>query len=132
MGINIQTSIEKHVKKNKRRKVWKTLLSTLGCLVVFVTTYALILPAITIENTSFCGIEEHLHDDSCYVKKLLCELSEEESIHSHTDSCKIEEQRLICAMEETEGHTHVEECYQTETITICEQEEQEHMHVEET
>ena len=134
VDINVQKSIEKHIKKNKLRKVWKTVLSTLGCLVVFATTYALILPAITIENTSHCGIEEHLHDELCYVKKLLCEVSEE-TIHSHTDTCKTEEQRLICGLEETEGHTHTESCVEIQLVLACGMEEnigqQEHIHVEE-
>jgi hypothetical protein len=38
------------VKREKRRKVWKRILSVMMCLVAFVTTYALILPAITMES----------------------------------------------------------------------------------
>ena len=37
----------------------------LAAVVVFCTTYALILPAITLEGEG-CGLEEHIHDESCY------------------------------------------------------------------
>ena len=134
MDINVQKSLTEHVRKNRRRKVWKRILSTLSCLVVFTTTYALILPAITIENTSYCGIEEHLHDDSCYEKHLLCELPEEESIHTHTDTCKAVVQNIICGFEETEGHIHTETCFEEQTVQVCGLEEEEpkqgHVHAE--
>lgn len=138
MDINVQQSIAKHVQKNKHRKVWKRILSTLSCLVVFTTTYALILPAITIENTSYCGIEEHLHDDSCYEKHLLCELSEEAGVHYHTDACKTEAKNLVCGFEETEGHIHTESCFEDQAVLVCgleeleaDEQQQGHMHVEE-
>ena len=134
MDINVQKSLTEHVRKNRRRKVWKRILSTLSCLVVFTTTYALILPAITIENTSYCGIEEHLHDDSCYEKHLLCELPEEESIHTHTDTCKAVVQNIVCGFEETEGHIHTETCFEEQTVQVCGLEEEEpqqgHVHEE--
>ncbi len=57
---------ESYVKTNHRRRIWKRLVGSLACIVVFCTTYALILPAITMENAASCGMEEHVHVESCY------------------------------------------------------------------
>ncbi len=51
----------------QRRKLWLwrwyRVLAVLGAVVVFCTTYALILPAITLEQT--CPLTEHIHTDAC-------------------------------------------------------------------
>ena len=54
----------------KRR--WRKLVAVLGCIVVFCTTYALILPAITMTQETFCGKEEHQHTEKCYREVLIC------------------------------------------------------------
>ena len=48
-------------KERKRRKLWGKFVRFLSCVVVFCTTYALILPAITLEKPTICGMEEHEH-----------------------------------------------------------------------
>lgn len=58
-------------------------MTALACVVVFCTTYALILPAVTMERETFCGYTEHTHTDACYEKQLSCGLEE----HSHVLSC---------------------------------------------
>lgn len=57
---------EQYRKRRHRRRLWHKIVGGLACAEVFVTTYMLILPAITMEKTSFCGIEEHEHRDACY------------------------------------------------------------------
>lgn len=57
---------EEIMKKKKFRKRWKKVVSVMICLVVFCTTYALILPAITLEKDAVCGTEEHENDEFCY------------------------------------------------------------------
>ena len=53
----------------------RKLVHFLGCLVVFCTTYALILPAITQEKETFCGMEAHLHNnEQCYLQQPLQQL----------------------------------------------------------
>ena len=112
----------------KRRRV---LVRFLACLVVFCTTYALILPAITLEKQANCGMEEHIHTDSCYTTELTCPLAEGEG-HTHTEDCYKTTMELTCPLEEREGHTHTEECYETETTLTCPLEEDEnHTHGEE-
>ncbi len=56
---------------HKKHRVWQQIVTVLACFVVFCTTYALILPAITMEtstdpNPVFCGDEEHNHTLICY------------------------------------------------------------------
>ena len=50
-----------------RKKRWHKVVSCLAAVVVFCTTYALILPAITMTEEYICGYaEEHTHDESCF------------------------------------------------------------------
>lgn len=102
--------------KQKRRKLWYKVVGILACLVVFCTSYALILPAITMERTACCGKEEHQHDESCYAESeiLICESEAVSEEHIHTEACYTYEKTLICQMEE---HTHAEECYSNESET---------------
>jgi len=97
--------------------------------VVFATTYALILPAITKETTTFCGKEEHAHDEGCYVENLVCTLTEEEVVHEHTETCYETTTTLICELEESAGHTHTDACKQVDEVLVCEiAEDENHTH----
>ena len=90
-----------HKRRRRRNKIW----FVLACIVVFCTTYALILPAITLERPTYCGLEEHTHDASCYERVLTCGMAESAE-HQHTDACYTEV--LTCGKIE---HTHTEACY---------------------
>ena len=83
--------------------------SVVAALVVFVTTYALVLPAITMEQNASCGIPEHQHTDACYEEQLVCGIPEGEG-HHHDASCY--EKFLICGLE---AHVHSPECYQQDS-----------------
>lgn len=50
-----------------RRRIRKRIVAALACIVVFCTTYALILPAVTMENYA-CGMTEHTHTEACYTE----------------------------------------------------------------
>lgn len=89
-GNILEEGTRRFLKQNKRKR-WHKFVGALACVVVFCTSYALILPAITMEKTTYCGQEEHIHVESCYA-----------SSDSNT---------LICGLEE---HTHVSECYSDE------------------
>ena len=87
-------------------------MSVLGCVVVFCTTYALILPAITLDQGPNCGIEEHQHDSTCYLlseleQTLVCQLPEIEG-HLHDDVCYEQTEVYICGLDEGTGHSHDE------------------------
>lgn len=102
--------------KKRRKKVRRyKMFTVLAAVVVFCTTYSLIMPAITME-TPQCGMEEHIHGDGCYEKTLICTQDENTEGHTHGDECYTvtTERELTCGKEEceaVEGHTHSDSCY---------------------
>ena len=125
MDINLDRRAEGYRARHRRNRIWKKLVTALGCLVVFCTTYALILPAITMERETVCGLSEHVHTDSCYSRQrgaLICTLAESEG-HTHTDACKGTKRVLSCTTPESDGHTHGEGCYDAEGVLTCTQPE---------
>lgn len=122
---------ERYTRAHRRKRRWYRVTTCLAAVVVFCTTYALILPAITLEKQ--CEIPEHTHTEACYTSErgdLICTQSTEPQ-HTHTEECYQETQALVCGMEESTGHTHGAECYDEEGNLICGQEESEgHVHGE--
>lgn len=120
--------------KLKNERIRRRLVSILSCIVVFCTTYALILPAVTLERDDivyYCGKEEHQHTDECYESpkdRPLCGLKDGEMVdgHVHDESCYKTEMVLDCL----EDHEHTDECYKEEKTLVCDKEEgaQEHKH----
>lgn len=120
--------------KNRRRRSWRSVVTVLAAIVVFCTTYALILPAITMEKQPTCGMEEHTHDQGCYgVEKAFSCVPHEHSaqcydgegnricamadfwVHTHNEDCYLESGALICSLPQIATHIHTEECMQSET-----------------
>ena len=108
--------IRQILKDRRTRKFFTRVISSVAAIVVFVTTYALILPAITLEKTAVCGIEAHQHDDSCYEERLVCG-QEESGGHHHDESCYSTVTELTCGMEE---HRHSEDkgCYDADEDVV--------------
>ena len=99
--------IRKLLRDRRTRQMFTRIVSVTAAIVVFVTTYALVLPAITMEIEADCGIEAHQHDDSCYEYGLICGLEESDQ-HQHGDGCYGRTGNLICGKE---VHVHSEACY---------------------
>ena len=122
---------EPYASAHRRKRCWYQVMTCLAAAVVFCTTYALILPAITLEKQ--CEIPEHTHTEACYTSvqgDLICTQSTEPQ-HTHTEECYQETQALVCGMSESTGHTHGAECYDEAGNLICGQEESEgHVHGE--
>ena len=116
--------IRQILQDRKTRRFFTRVVSSVAAIVVFVTTYALILPAITLEKTASCGIEEHQHSDSCYEERLVCGQKESDG-HQHDDSCYTSTTELTCGSQE---HRHSSEkgCYDADGNLVCEL--QEHVH----
>ena len=128
-----QTS--KYAKAHQRKRRWYKAVSCLAVVVVFCTTYALILPGITMERDAKCGIPEHVHDESCYIVVSEPHVHDESCYelvggHAHTDDCyTLQRGELICGQEEREGHHHTDACYTETTTLVCGLEEDEnHQH----
>lgn len=84
MNNEALNQISEFAKKHQRKKRWHSVVTTLAAVVVFVTTYALILPAITMDSEPSCNLTEHIHTNECFSlvdgeNVLLCELTE----HTH-------------------------------------------------
>ena len=140
MKNNIVAQVQMHNRASHRRRVWHRVVTTLACLVVFVTTYALILPAITLESTpdTYCGQTEHTHTDACYeipgvpehtiidcpVQRELYASAADEApqiIHQHDSFCFGSSGELLCTLPEVREedapngvvHQHTPECLVT-------------------
>lgn len=112
------------MKDHKKRQLWYRVVITLAVVVVFVTTYMLILPAITMENKAECGITEHKHDANCYSshyekeKELVC-TTDSLGVHKHTDACYDAEHKLICGYADFVIHEHDASCYDKDGNLVC-------------
>ena len=122
MRTGFESEAKKMTIKRKWHSRWVKAVTVLASVTVFCTTYALILPAITMSTDTYCGHEEHKHDESCYERQLICVLEEgaEKELEVVTEEVTVvtKEQVLVDA-----GHTHEEACYEEETVLICDIEE---------
>ena len=119
-------------KGHKKKKWWQSTVRVLTTLVVFCTTYALILPAITMEGEPICGLEAHVHTESCYteqtVTRFLCQTDEQTNVvHTHDSICYDDANTLICLLPEIGEHLHSEECYSQNRTLVC---QSPHIHTE--
>lgn len=114
--------IRKSLYNRRFRRTMTCLVSVISAFIVFVTTYALILPAITEAKIAACGIEEHQHTDECSPEELICDLPESQG-HKHTESCYTVKSVLSC---DTPKHEHDENCYDENGELICTVDE--HLH----
>lgn len=137
----------------KRRQRWQKVVSIMAAVVVFCTTYALILPAITMGEEPICGQEAHEHTDACYQTRLYtvtCPAAQhvhdascvdgmgnytcgfgQVILHSHDESCYDDQGGLICVLQEQYEHLHSDSCVVTTKQLVCQETEREaHTHAE--
>lgn len=118
---NLLSKAAKYRAEARRRKLWQRVVSLLVCVVVFVTTYAQILPAIALEEDLF-EPDGHVHTDECYkiVKteektELDCPLE----LHTHTAACYDADGALACGYADFVVHTHDSNCYDENGKLVC-------------
>ena len=118
-----EKTVQKYAKERRSRKRWHRVATCLAAVVVFCTTYALILPAITMEK--HCGLTEHTHTDACYTqvtaieKKVPVCTAERLGIHQHTDTCYDADGKLICGQADYVVHHHDAACYDENGVLWC-------------
>lgn len=101
----------------QKKKRWQKIVVALAAVVVFCTTYALILPAITMEKTPICGKNEHTHSEACYIQESAAEKTlpvcsvEQLNLHQHIKDCYNEQDELICGYADFVIHQHDSSCY---------------------
>lgn len=117
--MDIIKLLQRAYRAYRRKKNWQRVVRAMAMVVVFCTTYALILPAITMESGTICGLTEHTHTDACYVA-----VTEPEA-HTHTGECY--EKSLVCALDESEGHNHSDSCNGIIEKLICTADHEEHV-----
>lgn len=133
MEQNISFKGEKYLKNRKKWKRWQKVVTAMACVVVFCTTYALILPAITLTDANRkldCPLSVHEHVKSCYDadKNLICGEADF-VVHSHEKGCFDADGKLVCTLPEVEAHEHTAKCYREESVLACTLEEQDgHQH----
>ena len=138
MKYDVLRGAEKYTRVHKRKRLRHRVVTVLAGVVVFCTTYALILPAITLEKQ--CDIPEHTHTDACYAQVTsvekrvpVCSAKTLEIhrhtadcydadgnptcgyadfvVHSHDSRCYDETGNLWCPLPEIEAHRHTADCY---------------------
>lgn len=119
MQNSLPKKIQSYMEEHSRFRRWSKLVTVLACVVVFCTTYALILPAITMTSETYCGKEAHTHNEECYERELICTLGSDENIHEHMDACYEPQLVLACGQEEGPEHTHTTDCYRMESVLVC-------------
>ena len=97
--------VKAYASARRQKQKWLTAVICLAALVVFATVYGLVLPAVTLEGETYCGMTEHTHNETCYGSVLVCGLDETEG-HVHSESCY--GRVLTCTLPE---HTHTDSCY---------------------
>lgn len=117
MKYDVLRDAEKYTKVHKRKRLRHRVVTVLAGVVVFCTTYALILPAITLEKQ--CDIPEHTHTDACYAQVTSVEKrvpvcsAETLEIHRHTADCFDADGNLICGQTQILEHRHSDACFET-------------------
>lgn len=119
MDYNIEQQTKKFRETRRTKRWWYRIISVLACITVFCTTYALVIPAITMNGEFYCGLEEHPeHTDECYELVLTC---------GEAETGDVQESRLICGLDEYQ-HEHTDACYTESRVLICTDDE--HMHTD--
>lgn len=115
MKYDVLRDAEKYTKVHKRKRLRHRVVTVLAGVVVFCTTYALILPAITLEKQ--CDIPEHTHTDACYAQVTSVEKrfpvcsAETLEIHRHTADCCDADGNPTCGYADFVVHRHDSRCY---------------------
>lgn len=135
MRKDVQLKAQKLNKTHRHRHIWYRIVSVLSCITVFITTYALILPAITLESSSDeavlaelypngavlrCPFETHKHSAECYNadKELVCGYADF-AVHTHDRNCYGSDGELVCGLAQIEKHSHDLNCENELKDIIC-------------
>lgn len=112
------------------RGKWRKTLIVLAAIVVFITAYALTMPATTWQRTVVCDQVEHVHEAQCFEEAYV--LTCEDKKHQHDEDCFVKTQVPTDNDLETLvlEHEHDKDCYKTVTVLDCDSKEEEHVHDE--
>ena len=123
MKYEVLRDAEKYTRVHKRKRLRHRVVTVLAGVVVFCTTYALILPAITLEKQ--CDIPEHTHTDACYAqvksveKRVPACSAKTLEIHQHTADCYDADGNPTCGYADFVVHSHDSRCYDEKGNLWC-------------
>ena len=139
MNNHIASKIMRLLDRRELKENLAKLARVLSCVAVFCITYILVAPVLTEEWPAVCGMEEHVHDESCYEEQLvtpepelICGLEEGGHVHT-TDGCYTAVRGdLMCTETGTEEapHVHDDSCYAWSYELTCTESEEGHTHTE--
>lgn len=118
LNEKIYQKMGRYTVRRRHKKVWQRVVTAMAAIVVFCTTYALILPAITQERKPTCGMEEHEHEEACYreMEKILsCAVQ----VHIHGPECLDDQGLVICGNDQYLIHSHEDHCYDASGVLVC-------------
>lgn len=132
MNRRIIELAERFILQQKHRVRLLRSFTALALVVAICTTYVLVQPGLTMEAQTYCGLEEHVHTEDCYVDTLICGLEEREpSIvvtkvmdcsfepHVHTSECYNSAGERVCGFYGEYYHVHDGYCYDDAGNLIC-------------
>ena len=136
MGNRLNEAIQKVREDRHKARRYTALLLVLAMLTSMTVSWNLhqVGTALTTDDEYYCGLTEHVHDESCYTRELVCGYEEGEIINPDTgfavDAAPEAEAEPEPAEPEVQVHYHTDDCYEEvtaeETVLTCEQEE--HVH----
>lgn len=118
LNEKIYQKMGRYTVRRRHKKGWQRVVTAMAAIVVFCTTYALILPAITQERKPTCGMEEHEHEEACYreMEKILsCAVQ----VHIHGPECLDDQGLVICGNDQYLIHSHEDHCYDASGVLVC-------------
>ncbi|MGN0794428.1 MAG: Cna B-type domain-containing protein [Aristaeellaceae bacterium] len=123
---------EEYLARRKQRMRMLRAFTAMALVVAMMTSYVLMLPGLTMQSEAYCGLEEHVHDQSCYTLELICGEEEREPSqtvvkmlqcsfkpHEHTDACRAPDGSIGCGVSTSYWHTHTAECYDETGALVC-------------
>ena len=113
MDANLRRGLQRLTRMERKKRRRRAIVTALAAVMVFCTTYALILPAITLEHS--CGIPEHQHTEECFAFGLSCTYR----AHRHTQDCYDGSGALICGEADFVVHRHDAACYDASGKLWC-------------
>ncbi|MCD8215244.1 MAG: hypothetical protein LUC97_06365 [Clostridiales bacterium] len=119
MGNIVKNYIKKFGDEHRLRNKRLCLLLALAVVVGGGVAWKLHYTGIALTNGTYCGFEEHIHDESCYEYVLICGMEEGALTEGEYEVTPGEDEASGGALEAElpEAHVHTDECY--EKVLIC-------------
>ncbi len=110
-GISYE-ALESHRLYRKRRQRLIILFPVIAVIIAILVFWWLKLVGITMTGDSFCGLEEHIHNEECYKTELACTAPDVQVTYSETEA-----ETAQTDVEDSPAHVHTDACYSK--VLVC-------------